>query len=221
MTSRQRAATLLEKAEVAHPATVSPPPLLQADHGGQRLLERSERLHLALHLEMLNREAGVAERGSRAIFIVREARRPSSLAPLVGVKGDEREGASRGQRASGARHDRVRHAEVSDDEIGRPLAVLRGLGVDNEERRVGEPGGGRPVLGLGDRRGGPVDADDAAAARRQGQGEPARARADVERRGGVEALGLEQAPERRAQAGVVPRFATRNVNRPPCATSPC
>src|SRR5262249_56495464 len=120
MAPGERAAALLEEAEVAYPAAVGPPSFLQADHGGQRLLQRSERRHLALDLEMLDHEARVAERAPRAIFIVREARRPSSLAPLIRVKRDEGEGMSGPERAAGASDDRVRHAEMSDDEIGRP-----------------------------------------------------------------------------------------------------
>src|SRR5581483_2145736 len=54
---RQRAPAVLQELDVAEPAPVGLPLLLQPDRRRQRLLDGAERRHLALDLEVLDGEA--------------------------------------------------------------------------------------------------------------------------------------------------------------------
>src|SRR5687767_10149786 len=129
MTPGQRAPALLEELDVVEPPPIHLPPLLQAQHGRERLLDRPERPHLPLYLHVLNDEPGVDQYPPRPLFIVRKARSPPSLPPLVRVKRHECQHTPRSQRAPGPRDDRVRHTEMSDKEIGPPPVVLHSLRV--------------------------------------------------------------------------------------------
>jgi len=91
---------------------------------------------------------------------------------------------------------------VSDDGVRLERGVLPCLGVDGHELHVGEAGDGGRAARVGQRRLVAVDADDAAAARGEGQGETPAARADVEDRAALEGLVGEQLQEHGADARV-------------------
>src|SRR5262249_55545772 len=86
---RERAPAVLEELHVAEPAAVLLPALLEPERRRQPFLDRGERLHIALDLEMLDREAGLLEKPANAGLAVREARGAARLLPLVVVKRDE------------------------------------------------------------------------------------------------------------------------------------
>src|SRR5438132_420474 len=122
--AREGAATVLEELDVAEPAPVGPPLLLQADRRRQRLLDGAERLHVALHREVLDRKARALQRGARLVLAPGKARAPAGLFPLVGVKGDEVVRRAASERAAGALGDRGGHTEVSDDGVRLERGVL-------------------------------------------------------------------------------------------------
>src|SRR5439155_15575741 len=103
--AREGAAAVLEELDVAEPATVGTPLLLQADRRRQRLLDGAERLHVALHREVLDRKARALQRGARLVLAPGKARAPAGLFPLVGVKGNEGERRAASERAAGALGD--------------------------------------------------------------------------------------------------------------------
>jgi hypothetical protein len=60
------AAAAFEERDVAEPAAVGAPAVLEADRGGQALLDGAEALHVLLDLERLHREARVLQRAAHA-----------------------------------------------------------------------------------------------------------------------------------------------------------
>src|SRR5262249_55841581 len=139
--ARERAAAVLEKLHVLEPAAVHLPALLEPDRRGQTLLHRSEGFHLALDLEVLDREARALEETSHARLAVREARGPARLLPLVVVECDEGEHLAGAKRATRPLGDRVGHAEIRDDELRLERHVLLDFDVADDETDIGELGG--------------------------------------------------------------------------------
>src|SRR5206468_4128197 len=138
---RERAPAVLQELHVLEPPAVHLPPLLEPDRRRQAFLHRGERLHVALDLEVLDREAGPLEEASHARLDVREARGPARLLPLVVVQRDEGEGLTGAQRAARPLGDRIGHAEIGDDEVGLERNVLLDFHVAHDEADVGERGG--------------------------------------------------------------------------------
>src|SRR3954471_22665371 len=97
MAACERAAALFEELQVIEPAAVGAPALLEPDGSRQRLLHAREALHLALDLEVLDREAVPVEQRARRLLLDGEARAASRLAPLVDVEAHEGEGATGGE----------------------------------------------------------------------------------------------------------------------------
>src|SRR5262249_25178088 len=184
---------------VAEPAAVLLPALLEPDRRRQPFLDRGERFHVALDLEMLDREAGLLEEPANAGLAVREARGAARLLPLVVVKRDEREHLARPERPARPLGDGVKHAEVGDDEVGLERRVLLDLDVAHDKTNVGKLGGGGAAASLVDCLRVSIDADDSAAERRQREGDPAGAGARVQHRQVRERLALEPLEKYRAQ----------------------
>src|SRR5262245_31258482 len=90
--ARERAASLFEVLDITEPPAVVSPTILQADHGGQRFIDRYDRIHL----EMLGDEASLAQRLGDLVLVPGEARAATGLAPLIGVEADEGQDATVG-----------------------------------------------------------------------------------------------------------------------------
>src|SRR5262249_12239684 len=127
--TRERAAAILEELHVLEPAAVDLPPLLEPDRRGQAFLHRGEGFHVALDLEVLDREARPLEEAPHARLAVGEARGPARLLPLVVVERDEGEHLAGAERAARPLSDRVGHAEIRDDELRLEGHVLLDLDI--------------------------------------------------------------------------------------------
>ena len=138
MTAGETTTALLEELDEVKPAPISSPSLLEANRGSQCLLDRPEFPYLPVHLHGLQGEAGPSQKRSHLTFVVGKAGAPSGFTPLVGVKTHEGEYGLRTKRAARSLHDRVRHAEMSDHQIGREGRVLDGLGVVHHELDVSD-----------------------------------------------------------------------------------
>src|SRR5207247_6157581 len=84
---RERAAPRLEEGEVAIPASIGLPAVLEPDRRRQPLLHRRELLHLALHLDHLGLEARAPEHRLHPGLVIGEAGDLARLAPLGHVEG--------------------------------------------------------------------------------------------------------------------------------------
>src|ERR671930_2746979 len=105
MATRERSPTLLQELDVPEPAAVGLPPLLEADGGGETFLDGGERRHLALDVEVLDREPGAHEHRAGALLVTGEARRSPRLAPLIHVQRHEGDGMAGDKGARGTFHE--------------------------------------------------------------------------------------------------------------------
>src|SRR5215470_4581219 len=116
VTAGQGPPSLFEKPDVAEPPAIRPPSLLEPNGGCQPLFDGAKRPDLALDLEVLDHESRPLEQRPRPGLIVSEARGPSGLDPLVVMERHEGERLAGLERPAGPLGDRIRHAEVGDDE---------------------------------------------------------------------------------------------------------
>src|SRR5712691_261453 len=180
MAARERPPARFEKGQVAVPAAVGLPLVLEPDGGRQPFLDRTERPDLALHLERL-RDKTVAEQGSlHAVFVVSEARDPARLLPLIHVEGHHAEAGTRLEGPPGTLDDGVGGAEMRRDQIGRPAAILIALDICLVKLHIDEPGPPGALPGLADQRRVAVEPHDMSTAGREQQRQPPPAAAQVE-----------------------------------------
>ncbi len=218
MTPGQGAPAAFEEGDVAEPAAVHPPAVLEADRGGQALLDGGEALHLLLHLQRLHREAGRFQHPAHARLVVGEAGHAAGLLPLVDVEGHHGQATPGGESGAGPLHDGVRGTEMGGDELGVPWVVGDALHVGLVELDVGEASRGRPSARLLERGGVAVEAHHRAGRGGQGQRQPARAAAHVEHAKIGERLAGEELEEAGADARRLDRAHAEARATRPCGS---
>src|SRR5712692_11000362 len=129
MAARERAPARFQERDVAKPAAVRLPAVLEAHRRGQTLLDRVEPAYVSLDLERFDREAPRLEIGAHPGLVVGKPRHLAGLLPLVDVKRDHREAGAAYQGLGRTLDDGVRGAEVGGDQVGAPGLVRIGLDI--------------------------------------------------------------------------------------------
>src|SRR5215475_1680998 len=145
MSPGQGASALLEEGNVAKPAAVGSPLVLEPHGGRESLLHRIEARHLAFDLDRLGNEARGAQDALHARLVIGEARDLARFPPLVDVERDHAQALARRERPPRSFHDGIGGTEVRGDELWLPGGVLLALDVRlvkleiADHRRRGEP----------------------------------------------------------------------------------